>query len=569
MDAFKIATGIFFILVSVPFSSGLLLRRPHLECKDVVAKAIEKHENLCDAVSNASSCQHFNTVFNYLNFFYCSTPVQEWYKTTSLVVLYIAVIIFLFTIVGTTTDDFFCPSLQSVSKSLKLSENVAGVTLLAFGNGAPDIFSSIAALDSVASADPTLSFGALIGAALFITCFISGSVWTVASFKISERPFLRDTAFLIATIYWVFYIVWMRKFDWINALMMLVFYGIYCLVVVIGRIVNLWLRKSTGSETVQVEAGVQSDPVEQVSNFEQVDAIEVEEHQVEVLFNPPTHSDSPDIFIFTEIWHRLRPFSLEQFHSATKISKILLILQGPILFALTLIIPLIKVDETGNKFWCKWLNIWHLMVCPALISFGLHFAMDEFIPRFPVFLILMCISFVFCLTIALKTERGRAPSFHFMFSILGFCTAIVIIYSVANEVIGILQTLGVILNISSSILGLTVLAWGNSVPDFVADITLARKGAPRIGISACYAGPLLNILVGLGLPYLFLSLKSDSNAFEFTVDPVVKVLIVMVLFALSVSIIAVPMQKFVVKKVFGVALIVYYFVCLTFWFYLN
>ena len=41
----------------------------------------------------------------------------------------------------------FCPSLAVVAALLKLSENVAGVTVLALGNGSPDIFSSVAGVN--------------------------------------------------------------------------------------------------------------------------------------------------------------------------------------------------------------------------------------------------------------------------------------------------------------------------------------------------------------------------------------------------------------------------------------
>ena len=52
----------------------------------------------------------------------------------------------LFVALAIAADDFFCPSLAVISKSLRLSQNVAGVTILAFGNGAPDIFSSLAGI---------------------------------------------------------------------------------------------------------------------------------------------------------------------------------------------------------------------------------------------------------------------------------------------------------------------------------------------------------------------------------------------------------------------------------------
>ena len=50
--------------------------------------------------------------------------------------------------------------------------------------------------------------------------------------------------------------------------------------------------------------------------------------------------------------------------------------------------------------------------------------------------------------------------------------------------------------LSDAILGLTVLAWGNSIGDLIADTAMAKRGNPRTGFSACFGGPLFNLLLG-------------------------------------------------------------------------
>jgi sodium/potassium/calcium exchanger 6 len=64
-----------------------------------------------------------------------------------------------------------------------------------------------------------------------------------------------------------------------------------------------------------------------------------------------------------------------------------------------------------------------------------------------------------------------------------------------------LHTLGIIMGISPSILGITVLAWGNSVGDLVADVVIARSGQPTMAMAACFSGPMFNMLIGLGLAW--------------------------------------------------------------------
>jgi solute carrier family 24 (sodium/potassium/calcium exchanger), member 6 len=64
-------------------------------------------------------------------------------------------------------------------------------------------------------------------------------------------------------------------------------------------------------------------------------------------------------------------------------------------------------------------------------------------------------------------------------------------------------------------LGLTFLAWGNSLPDFVLNVVSARQGQAKMGISACYGGPVFNILLGIGIPFTILCLKKGSIKVSF------------------------------------------------------
>jgi sodium/potassium/calcium exchanger 6 len=52
-------------------------------------------------------------------------------------------LLFLFVLLGSTADEWFVPTLVTISDTLRLSPSVAGVTFLALGNGAPDIASIV------------------------------------------------------------------------------------------------------------------------------------------------------------------------------------------------------------------------------------------------------------------------------------------------------------------------------------------------------------------------------------------------------------------------------------------
>lgn len=119
-------------------------------------------------------------------------------------------------------------------------------------------------------------------------------------------------------------------------------------------------------------------------------------------------------------------------------------------------------------------------------------------------------SFVLLGALLLLTTEQRRPQYHFLFCFLGFIISIAWISTVAGEVVGVLKTFGVVLGISEALLGLTIFAAGNSVGDLVADITVARLGYPVMALSACFGGPMLNILLGIGVGGVLMMVQ-DAN----------------------------------------------------------
>ena len=122
------------------------------------------------------------------------------------------------------------------------------------------------------------------------------------------------------------------------------------------------------------------------------------------------------------------------------------------------------------------------------------------------------ISVVVALIVLFTSVSDKPPVYHWVFAYFGFIISVAWIYALANEVVDLLTAIGIIFNLSHLLLGLTVLAWGNSVggmthnidntflkyilsSDFISNISMARNGFPRMGISACFGGPVLsNIL---------------------------------------------------------------------------
>lgn len=69
----------------------------------------------------------------------------------------------------------------------------------------------------------------------------------------------------------------------------------------------------------------------------------------------------------------------------------------------------------------------------------------------------------------------------------------------ANLIVDILTLLDIISGISVAFLGLTLLSWGNSVGDALASISISKKGFGEMAITGCVAGPVFNLMFGMGL----------------------------------------------------------------------
>ena len=153
----------------------------------------------CDFVYKTHDCD-VESFIEYISFIYCTfDPNDQW------IAILISIIwtLVLFIALGVAATDFLCPALFMISKSLNMSQSVAGVTLIAFGNGSPDVFAAIAGM---MQGRPGLVIGGLFGGGCFVVMMVLGTIFSVKSFTLMPQPFLRDITFYIIAVSWAFYL---------------------------------------------------------------------------------------------------------------------------------------------------------------------------------------------------------------------------------------------------------------------------------------------------------------------------------------------------------------------------
>lgn len=148
---------------------------------------------------------------------------------------------------ASTADNYLSPSLEHMTITFGLSDSLAGVTLLAFGNGAPDVFSAVAAAggQDPSELSATKSVSVIMGGTFFITCVVI-SLATNASninpdkngppikmIKVTPRFYMRDITFFLVTNLYLLYLMLVPGYiDLKYALIFLAIYTLYVIIVV-------------------------------------------------------------------------------------------------------------------------------------------------------------------------------------------------------------------------------------------------------------------------------------------------------------------------------------------------
>lgn len=161
------------------------------------------------------------------------------------------------------------------------------------------------------------------------------------------------------------------------------------------------------------------------------------------------------------------------------------------MFFLSLVIPIVDYSEEQHG-WSKLLNMLNLITLPQLFLFITGHFLTLFFDCIPLSLIVLLISLALAVAVYYTSRNNCPPRYHATFAAGSFAGSVCIIYSVAKEVVSVMKALGIISDMSDSMVGLSILAWGNSVGDLFSNIALAKQGYQQMAFSACFGGPLFS-----------------------------------------------------------------------------
>jgi sodium/potassium/calcium exchanger 6 len=206
---------------------------------------------------------------------------------------------------------------------------------------------------------------------------------------------------------------------------------------------------------------------------------------------------------YEELVFQSHRFMENSFQSkTTTFEKIVTLLEMPFSIARVLTIPLPVEDH-----YCRPIVALSTACSPLWILY--YREVDFFTASAASFIL---VALMIALSILRYADENKMPLIACIpLSLYGFLIAATWIDSIGGALVDLLQFFGTFLRIPPGILGMTVLAVGNSMGDLSSNLAMARNGLPNMATTAAFAGPAFNLLVGVGCGFLALQRKLDTT----------------------------------------------------------
>lgn len=410
--------------------------------------------------------------------------------------IFIPVLVFFlaFLFLQTTADQYLSTVISSISKRLRLPPSIAALSLIAFANGAPDIFNSILLSDNKEGVE--MAIGSLLGAFIFTSTLVVSNVLINSENSIQMKPFqiLKDVltyalALSILTIFGV-----MKKASFVLVLAFGLIYVGYL-------VISVWRKEKFQEDEFQNLAD-QPYPVVNViiesddEKDEEKDAkIEEKRNLDENLLQPPreeqyTKLSKSELFSYF-VWD-------------TDKNVILRVILIPINIILLSTVPHYYFVTNSYSSSIKQKAIKHFSYfCSTYMVLEVIFHVTYSI----------WIALGLSLLIIIIDILGQLRHFEIgMNQIMCLLGSVAWIQLSSGCIIDSIMFCSFLFNTNKVFLSMIIISSGNSIGDFFGNGALAKVGNEVMALMGCFSGQLFNLLIGLFLNFLWGNRK-DFNLF--------------------------------------------------------
>ena len=574
------------------------------ECEyEKIHNTSNSKDSICTYVRKCCNGEYFNI----LSLNYC-------YINSSVITLPLVIIILLicFYFLSTTGNEYLANALGIISEKMKISQNLAGVTFLALGNQAPDV--AVAFVAGEGSEDGiAISFSSLLGSGSIVISLVLSSVIILGNgVSTSKGNYIRDLCFYLGSLILII-IFGMTRI--IHLWMASCIFGIYIVYVIICIImdvegkkneednnVNSFINKdyqvklfNERSESVDLidsligddinidniqsenlnenegegNVGINDNEKEENKNEgrisrttgfdlnEHIDKsyyakknIEDEGRRTSIRFNQ--YSD----FRFNSIRNYINIHDSTPWEEKSIFGKVFYyIIDLPFNFVRDVTIPAFELKKWNKKMF-------------SAIPFGLSifltiaFQLYDLYRKYPFQMIIyyLCV-FILCFIFYLISYRGKLPRWEWLLLSFAFIISIIWIWAVTNILVNMVEAIQMLLpiQIPEVFLTMTILALGNSLPDFIVNCSLASNNFAEMALAGSIGAPVFGLTFGFGVSLLKRIILNGGKGLELNLRDPKDTQTQYIIFSACVNIILTVIfflvvgfiQKFTIKKFVG------------------
>jgi len=452
------------------------------------------------------------------------------------------------------SSQYFCPALSVVANFLRMTPDLAGLTLLALGNGSTDVSSIFVA---VTTNNFGIAAGEIFGAGVFVTTVVVAIVSMVRETALLKYSFLRDVLFYFGGVLGASLLINDGDITLWKALLLLAYYLLYVASALIMSYCRCFCPQMRSQH---VDVNIEG------STVEEIEMLVMNSDNDDLKPNNDTN-DEGDTLSRRHSEQNLRPaeqnqqyFSWNEWKEEWKRKKN----HQKVVYVMTKIVtlPLLLTIPESHQ----WNRINAVLVptfspLPIMAAFGLLSKITRIgTVEVPVWVFIEIGGILVSFVVYFTTHTKRPPVYLPLFTFWAFSMSILWIYIFAHELIRFLTSLGTILGVSTVILGATILAWGNSVPDLVADVLLAKKGDSHMALTGAYATPAFNLLFGMGMSFTYMCIRHYPDSYRvLQLDrPLFFLSGTFLLAILLISLFVIPLYMFRIPRKFSFLLLIFY-----------
>ncbi|GAB6026031.1 hypothetical protein CHUAL_012241 [Chamberlinius hualienensis] len=421
------------------------------------------------------------------------------------VIIHILAGLYMLFALAVVCDEYFVASMEKICSKLGLSEDVAGATFMAAGSSAPELFASLLGV-FVAKGD--VGTGTIVGSAVFNILFVIGfcALFAGKAVALNWWPLLRDSSYYSIAVIVLISIMADGRVTWWESLLMIIFYFIYIIIMKFNVKIRVCLTENTKlslmDELTQSSQGILSADGKSIqSSYVQFNNTEEEQYPVtrpprdprsmpldEIIrdyprkwslyeaalkvmhgrrFSPRTRFVCAGLRIIEE-WNHVRrygypkspPIIINQFDDFSNPKQM-------------------TADLQPSGDWKK---------APSIADNGI-FGVIRWGMTIPIYA-----------TLHYTIPNCKDPGWEKWF-LLTFTFSMLWIAFFSYILVWMVTLVGYTFGIPDTIMGITFLAAGTSIPDAYSSLLVAKQGLGDMAVSNSIGSNVFDILVGLALPW--------------------------------------------------------------------